>query len=139
MKYVSLCLLLLALVFCGTAHAENFKAISESLKKPILLDDGESPRMNVTFQHSSHRGIKCSFCHHAAPSNGPVYSSCAGNEECHYLKGSKERDVQSVFMAYHSKDSERSCYSCHKKLASKYPAFRGCQPCHSAQAAAKAQ
>ena len=44
----------------------------------------------------------------------------------------------SLFMAYHSPDTDRSCYGCHRKLAGKYPNFKGCRPCHMSPQAREA-
>lgn len=118
----------LALVFCcGLARADNSPNL-KNLNKPIELNAGESPRMYVVFNHSTHKSVKCRTCHHEGlPGNR--YAACT-NEECHSLKGASERDPMSVFMAYHAPDTDRSCYGCHKSLAGKYPNFKGCRPCH---------
>ncbi len=52
------------------------------------------------------------------------------NEDCHSIKGARERDPMSMVMAYHDPGSDRSCYGCHKKEAARHPEFRGCRPCH---------
>lgn len=65
--------------------------------------------MFVTFNHSSHKGVKCRTCHHEGLPKDR-YASCT-NEECHSIKGARERDTMSLFMAYHSPDTDRSCYA----------------------------
>lgn len=53
------------------------------------------------------RAWECDVCHHAAPSDAKdAYVSCGASEECHSLKGTRERDPQSLFWAYHTKNSE---------------------------------
>ncbi len=122
---VGLCALVLALGAAAPgAHGRNLL----DLDKPMELNAGKSPRMFVTFNHSSHRNVACRVCHHEGLP-GKRYAACT-NEECHSLAGPAERDPMSVYMAYHAPDTDRSCYGCHKKLAGKYPNFPGCQPCH---------
>ena len=93
--------------------------------KPIELKSSASKKMWVKFDHASHDSIDCDVCHHEQPSDAKSrYVSCGSSEECHSIKGSKERDVQSQFWAYHTKASERSCYGCHTAMVEK-----GCRPC----------
>lgn len=131
--FVAFCALALCLgISCISASARpNLK----NLDKPILLDAGQSKRMYVTFNHSSHKKIACRTCHHEGlPGNR--YAPCT-NKECHALTGASERDPMSVYMAYHAPDTDRSCYGCHKPLAGKYPNFKGCRPCHETMRGAK--
>ena len=139
MNKTMLCLLLgLSLgIAAQTAQSADFKDLSRTLKTPITLDAGDKPDLHVTFNHASHKGIKCGFCHHERPANGKAYASCGGSEECHAVKTKDKDDVQSLFWAYHNKDSQRSCYGCHTKLAAKHAALRGCRPCHSKMLDAK--
>lgn len=114
----------------GLAGAEEDKAPD----KAIELKSSASKKMWVKFDHASHDSIDCEVCHHAAPSDATSkYVSCGASEECHYIKGSKERDVQSLFWAYHTKSAERSCYGCHNTMVEK-----GCRPCHMSLQAKKA-
>ncbi len=127
MRHLYLAACAAAMFFCAaTAHADapNLK----NLDKPIELNAGDSKRMHVIFNHSSHKSVKCRTCHHEGlPGNR--YASCT-NKECHALSGASERDPMSVYMAYHAPDTDRSCYGCHKPLAGKYQGFKGCSPCH---------
>lgn len=116
---------IIILLFAQTAFAAKLHTIQE----PILLDYGASPRLAVVFNHSTHKSVKCKTCHHIADEQGKRYVKCT-REECHSLKGSRERDPMSVFMAYHAKGTDRSCYGCHLEERTAYPSFRGCQPCH---------
>ncbi len=135
--FIIVCLLLVPLVCCVNAQAGDFKDLTQTLKNPVLLHDGASPRMAVTFHHASHKGIKCGFCHHMKPEGAKrAYASCGAGEGCHVQMG-KSKDSMSLFMAYHSKDSQRSCYGCHHTLAGKYPEFKGCRPCHMPKPAAQ--
>ncbi|MGN0009305.1 MAG: cytochrome c3 family protein [Desulfovibrionaceae bacterium] len=133
MKPLLIFSLLASLTCCATAEAADFKDISSALKKPIVLNNSDSPRMAVTFNHASHKGIKCTFCHHEKPSDAKTsYASCGASEECHTIPG-RDKAPQSRFMAYHSRASQRSCYSCHTEQAGKHPEFKGCRPCHMAK------
>ena len=94
--------------------------------KPIELKSSEHKKMWVKFDHATHESVECDVCHHAAPSDAKdAYVSCGASEECHSLKGTRERDPQSLFWAYHTKNSERSCYGCHTAMLGP-----GCRPCH---------
>lgn len=133
----ALVLLFVFSVFCGVSGQADAKE-AQAPQKPIELKDAASPRMHVFFNHASHKKIECDFCHHAEPSDATSpYVSCGASEECHYIKGRKERDVQSLFQAYHDKKAERSCYGCHRSLADKHPSFKGCRPCHMSPQAKK--
>lgn len=132
MRYLVIALLVFALFGAATAQAQSSapaakKGPLHTFKQPIKLDDGTSRLMHVTFNHTSHKNIKCVTCHHEGlPDNR--YAPCS-NELCHSIKGARERDPMSLFMAYHSPD-ERSCMGCHQKEAANHPEFRGCRPCH---------
>ena len=140
MKHFVVALFVVSLLCAVQAQAQEKRGNLETIRKSIELNDGSSKRMHVMFRHASHKGVKCRACHHEGlPGNR--YASCT-SEECHSIKGARERDPMSLFMAYHSQDTERSCYGCHRKLAGKYPNFKGCRPCHmspQARAAAAAQ
>lgn len=100
-----------------------------SIRGPITLDYGASPRLAVVFNHDTHKSVKCRTCHHMADEEGKRFVKCT-REECHSLKGSRERDPMSAFMAYHARDTDRSCYGCHLAERARHPSFKGCQPCH---------
>ena len=128
MYHLAVAVVAFVLTFAANADLANANRNLKDLDKPMLLDAGSSKRMEVIFNHSSHKSVKCRTCHHEGlPGNR--YAPCT-NEECHALKGAAERDPMSVYMAYHAPDTDRSCYGCHKSLAGKYPGFKGCQPCH---------
>ena len=138
MMYLVIALLVFALSGAATTQAQpsqpeqaarlvKAKGPLFTYKQPIRLDDGTSRLMHVTFNHTSHKNVKCVTCHHEGlPGNR--YASCT-NELCHSIRGASERDPMSLFMAYHAPD-ERSCYGCHRKEAANRPDFRGCRPCH---------
>lgn len=141
MKYLATVLFAMTLLWVGGAIANENGGMGAIKNKPIVIEGGESARMTVVFTHKSHRniGVSCIHCHHDSSSNTP-YSSC---RECHSTPGARERDPLSMFMAFHSRETNRSCYGCHVQLAEqdpqKYPRFKGCQPCHmSPQARAAA-
>ena len=100
-----------------------------SLREPILLDYGASPRLYVTFNHNTHQTVKCRVCHHIKDAQGKRFVKCT-QEGCHDLKGSRQRDPMSAFMAYHARGTDKSCYGCHQMERATYPEFKGCQPCH---------
>lgn len=127
MRYLFIALFVFALFGATEIQAHEAKGSLFKYTQPIELNDGTSKLMHVTFKHTDHKGIKCRNCHHEGLDTNR-YASCT-NELCHSLKGARERDTMSLFMAYHSPD-ERSCYGCHSKLAAENPNFRGCRPCH---------
>lgn len=85
MKYIAAAVMLATALCAGQALAQENPTRTSVLKKPIELRSGASDRMHVIFRHTSHKGIKCGFCHHASPTDKP-YVSCT-TEECHSLKG----------------------------------------------------
>lgn len=123
--------LLIAANFQNSSARPNLK----NLDKPIELNAGESKRMYVIFNHSSHKKIACRNCHHEGlPGNR--YAPCT-NSECHAITAPSSREPLSVYMAYHAPGMKRSCYGCHKSLAAENPAFRGCKPCHQSMGSRK--
>lgn len=117
--------ILAVLLIAQSANAGNLL----SIRKPILLDYGASPRLAVVFNHSTHKEVACRTCHHIVDEEGQRFVKCT-REECHSLKGSRQRDPMSAFMAYHAKGTDKSCYGCHLEERAKHPSFKGCQPCH---------
>ncbi len=134
MRLAIIILILCALGLVGAypAHADAPKRNLFDLDKPMELNAGSSKRMFVTFNHSSHKQVACRTCHHEGLP-GKRYAPCT-NSQCHVIQGARSRDALSVYMAYHAPDMERSCLGCHRKLAKaepeRYPAFKGCRPCH---------
>lgn len=126
MRAFGLALFILALA--AVTYASEKRPNLKNLDKPIELNAGDSKRMYVVFNHSSHKTVTCRNCHHTGlPGNR--YAACT-NPECHAITKPSSRDPLSVYMAYHAPDMKRSCYGCHKPLAGKYPGFKGCGPCH---------
>ncbi|MBR4742267.1 MAG: cytochrome c3 family protein [Desulfovibrio sp.] len=104
--------------------------MADIITQPITLEAKKSKLLNVTFNHSSHKGITCFTCHHKNTETGR-YAQCS---ECHPQKGRTQEKMTS-FVAFHAKDSSHSCYSCHLKKAMNNPErygaqFRNCRPCH---------
>ena len=126
MKYI-IALTLSLLVSYPAFAAEESPAV---LKKPIVIPGGTSPRMSVTFNHTTHKQIKCQSCHHMKTETGKRFVKCT-IEECHSTAGARERDTMSMFMAFHDKKAENSCYGCHKREVASHPDFKGCRPCHT--------
>ena len=134
MKYLVISLFALTLFVAGTALAADAGDAAKAPKKAIELKHGTSKRMHVMFNHTTHKDVACDQCHHDTPDPKKPFVSCT-NADCHATPGPRERDTMSMFVAYHAKDTDRSCYGCHKKLAAENPQFSGCRPCHmSAQA-----
>ena len=132
MKFASLFLLICTLLVAGNAQANDIRSMTETIKKPITLKASKSERLNVVFNHSSHKGINCFGCHHEVSENGR-YVSCS---VCHTEPG-RSKDPMSTFMAFHAKDVKQSCYGCHIRLAKEKYArygktFTNCRPCHMA-------
>lgn len=132
MKYLPAALLTLLLLAAAVQGAPL-----HSIKGPILMDYGASPRFSVTFNHSSHQQVKCRTCHHIRDAEGKRFVNCT-IEPCHSQAGARLRNPESMFMAYHAPGMDRSCYGCHYKERAKHPEFRGCRPCHMSPQARKA-
>ena len=132
MKYIHLFLLMVALLFAAEVRADSIKGMAETIKKPISLKAEKSHLLNVTFNHTSHRGISCFTCHHMPSEKNGRYVSCS---QCHKAVG-RSKNAQSLFAAFHDKESKHSCYACHLKKAKEMPelyatTFVNCRPCHS--------
>ncbi len=137
MKQALIAMFVFSLICCASAQAGASEA--KAPDKPMELKNAKSQKMWVTFKHATHKSIQCDVCHHLEPTDAASpYVSCGAGEECHYIKGGKSRDVQSMFWAFHAKDAERSCYGCHRSLKDRHPDFKGCRPCHMSPQAAKA-
>lgn len=132
MKRALVAMFAFSLMCCASVQVRAEGA--QAPDKPIQLKSSSSSKMWVTFNHASHEGMDCEVCHHMMPSDADTpYVSCGASEECHNIKGSKERDVQSLFWAYHTKSAERSCYGCHHVMVNP-----GCRPCHMSPQAREA-
>lgn len=118
-------IIIFVLLFATAAAAGSLYA----LRGPIFMDYGASPLLGVTFNHSSHKRVKCRTCHHMEDAQGQRYIKCT-REECHSIKGGYKSNPMSAFMAYHALETERSCYGCHFEKRARHASFRGCQPCH---------
>lgn len=125
--------LLSLLLLAATAQAGSL----HSIKGPILMDYGASKRFAVTFNHSSHKNVKCRICHHMNDAEGKRFVDCT-IEPCHSQPGARLRNPESMFMAYHAPGTERSCYGCHYMNRASHPEFRGCRPCHMSPQARQA-
>ena len=111
MKSMFLLLLSLSFLLVGDVQARSIMEMMRVIKEPIVIKAGKSRRMDVTFQHNSHKGISCMQCHHLSGDKGR-YVPCV---ECHAKPGPRERDPMSMFMAFHARDTQRSCLGCHKQ------------------------
>ncbi|MDR2892507.1 MAG: cytochrome c3 family protein [Deltaproteobacteria bacterium] len=152
MKYLITLLIVLTFLLTGITQAKLTQAAEETAQAgsakatekygpqhPITIEGGTSRLATVIFNHSSHSGtgIACITCHHNSSSDKAV-SSC--REVCHAAPGARARNAMSMFMAFHAKNTDRSCYGCHSMRAeavpAAYPKFKSCQPCHTAPASA---
>lgn len=122
---LAFCVFVIGAGVAQAADAGNLKAI----RKPIDMTYGASPRLAVVFNHSSHKNVKCRTCHHMANAEGKRFVNCTTNG-CHSIPGARQRSPESMFMAYHARGTDRSCYGCHKMEAATHPQFVGCRPCH---------
>ncbi|MCR5813176.1 MAG: cytochrome c3 family protein [Desulfovibrio sp.] len=134
MKYYHVFLPLLAFLFLqttGVAEAKSIQEMANAIKNPVILKASKSHLLNVTFNHTSHRGITCLTCHHAVSERHGRYVSCS---QCHVQKG-RSQERLSTFAAFHANESKHSCFSCHRSKALEAPkpygqVFRNCRPCH---------
>lgn len=139
MKRCTLFLFAAALLFSVPAQGRTMQEMANQVTNPIVIPDGESGRMSVTFNHSSHKAVSCMTCHHTKDEAGETrYVAC---RTCHNQPGAKNRHYMSTFMAFHAKDSVSSCYGCHSKKRAEQPEkyaakFSGCYPCHASATAA---
>ncbi|MGJ3522320.1 formate dehydrogenase subunit gamma cytochrome c-553 [Nitratidesulfovibrio sp. D1] len=136
MKYLVISLFAVTLLVAGAALAADAGDAAKAPKKAIELKHGTSKRMHVMFNHATHKDVACEQCHHDTPDPAKPYVSCT-NDDCHATPGPRERDTMSMFVAYHAKDTDRSCYGCHKQMAKDHPEFSGCRPCHMSPQAKK--
>lgn len=138
MKPLFILTLLISLAWCCTpAEAQDFKANIKYPKDTLVLGGEISPRMAVKFNHTAHGDIACDTCHHkprcaichySPTEEKSPYASCS-TSGCHTVQG-RSSEPDSRFMAFHSRDSRRSCFGCHRSLSATHPEFQGCRPCH---------
>lgn len=135
MQYAFLFVIAAMLAMAQPGYAAEKRPNLMNLDKSIELNAGESKRMYVSFNHSSHTQVACRICHHTGL-KGNRYASCT-SPQCHAQTAPSSREPLSVYMAYHAQNTNRSCFGCHKPLAGKYPGFKGCSPCHLGESARK--
>lgn len=127
--------LLLALSLCVSAHASSsFDSKVKYPRKTIMLNVEDTPALSVSFDHSAHDNIGCDTCHHkprcaichfSPKLDSSPYASCS-TVGCHPREG-RSMNPDSRFMAFHKRDSQRSCFGCHVAEGN----ADGCRPCHS--------
>ncbi len=145
MKPLFILTLLLTLAWCVPAEAHGTREGLNYPKTPVTLGGETSPRMAVTFNHTTHEKVACDTCHHKprcaichyspAEEKSP-YASCSAQEGCHTLQG-RSSQPESRFMAFHSRESVRSCFGCHQRMSKYHPELQGCRPCHPNKQAGK--
>ncbi len=139
MRFLLMSMLFLSFIMTANpAGAAHFMDKVKFPKDTITLGSPDSPSLNVNFNHTSHKDVACDFCHHK-PRCGICHysqaldkspsSSCSTAEGCHMEVG-KSQEPASRFMAFHKKNSTRSCMGCHRSHQVEFPQFSGCKPCH---------
>lgn len=128
---ISLMVAALVCVFALPAViAGNVAADVLTLQVPAGAEATKAP---VTFPHKKHvdGGIDCLVCHHKAASKDDV-KGCA-SEGCHAdASKAAKKDPKGFYAAFHSKASDASCLSCHKKEKKAGKAVPvGCKECHA--------
>lgn len=60
----------------------DIKEVGKVIRNPITIEaTGGNQKMDVVFNHSSHRRVRCQTCHHALPSDiDAKYVSCGASE-----------------------------------------------------------
>ena len=78
----------------------DIKEVGKVIRNPITIEaTGGKQKMDVVFNHSSHRRVRCQTCHHALPSDiDAKYVSCGASEECHspWRRRRRPEPLQSV-------------------------------------------
>lgn len=131
--------LFLTLAFCVPAQASP--EFGDSVPRPIHpleLKSEKTPRLSVQFSHKDHASVNCDTCHHRprcaichfSPRERYSPDASCSMAGCHPDMGNS-REPMSRFIAFHKRDSERSCYGCHLKEGR----TDGCKPCHGERAA----
>ena len=80
----------------------------------IKMDKTPNP---VVFNHSTHTGENCEFCHHKSKDDPANIKSCA-SEGCHDVFDKKDKSEKSYYKVIHGKhDTIPTCLSCHREKA----------------------
>ena len=134
MKAILSLSLLLSLCICGGAQASpGFESKVKYPQGPVALEVKDTPELSVMFDHKAHGEVGCTVCHHKPrcaichynpKDKQSPYASCSA-AGCHQDEG-RSLDPQSRFMAFHDRDSARSCFGCHVAEGR----TDGCRPCH---------
>ncbi|MBQ7618284.1 MAG: cytochrome c3 family protein [Desulfovibrio sp.] len=129
------CLALLGFSFfllfgSNEAQSSEINKIAEAISKPMTIQAKTTHPFAVVFNHTSHKGQECQSCHHKKSETGD-YAPC---RQCHQDQG-RSTDQKSLYNAFHSKKSARSCLKCHRTLLVENPgrygrSFANCKPCH---------
>ena len=129
MKFVLIPAALLSLALAAPAFA------APAVPADGLKMVGSNPKKAVTFNHSSHKAIECSVCHH--PVDGKENFAKCATAGCHDdLAGKK--GTKSLYYVVHSKKDVKfqSCLQCHDKIVAEKPDLKkdltGCakSKCH---------
>ena len=138
MKKVLSLSFIVPLFFCASAQAKSMDVKTPYPKQELTLTVEDTPDLSVKFSHEVHaESIGCDTCHHAprcvichykpTETQSP-WASCS-TPGCHPDVG-RSSDPNSRFMAFHERDSDRSCFGCHTARAEEQGISQGCLPCH---------
>ena len=102
-----------------------FSLVVSAQKPVIVMKDAESKVSNpvykpVVFNHQKHLPLGCKTCHHKWTDMSKPPVKCT-NKGCHDLIGATGEDMlkqNSAYLAYHKRDSVKSCVGCHSKKKS---------------------
>jgi len=113
--------------------SSDFESKVKYPQESVVFEIKDTPELSVVFDHKAHGEVGCMVCHHKPrcaichynpKDKQPPYASCS-TAGCHQAEG-RSLDPQSRFMAFHDRDSGRSCFGCHVAEGR----ADGCRPCH---------
>ncbi len=130
---------LVALITGLVVLAAYVLAIAETKApdKPYVIDNSDvfKPRKQtpVTFDHSKHKDLACTTCHHDFKDGQNVWKEGEEVKKCSVChKLDADGKIVKLYAAFHSAESEHSCIGCHKKMKKeqKKAGPTACAQCH---------
>lgn len=113
-------------------------ALPAFASEPAVPADGlkmAKTKMEVTFNHSTHKEIKCADCHH--PVDGKADFKPCASAGCHDVFDKKDKSEKSYYKVMHGKNLKyATCVSCHSDYVKTKPEMKkeltGCKgsKCH---------
>jgi hypothetical protein len=138
MKAVLSLSLIVPLFFCVSAQAKSIDVKTPYPKEVLTLTVEDTPDLSVKFSHDVHTATigcdtchhlpRCAICHYKPTEKQSPWASCS-SPGCHPDVG-RSQDPHSRFMAFHTRESDRSCFGCHTARAEEQGVSQGCLPCH---------